>query len=111
MREGRDERVVIKKFFRQLKKGEDIDFDLLADKVDIVRKDTSCSLVYIGRELGLVSKLATDQSAAQKKLDDYKKFLQENNKEFTNHRIISLDKPFSVGENIYNVLLNIYFFQ
>ncbi|GAB4028868.1 MAG: hypothetical protein Fur0012_02280 [Elusimicrobiota bacterium] len=96
---------------RQLKKGEDIDFDLLADKVDIVRKDASFSLVYIGKELGFVSKLAADESSAMKKLEDYKKFLQDNKKEFINSKVLPLEEPFTVGDNTYKFLLKIYFFQ
>lgn len=96
---------------RQLKNGEDIDFDLLSDKVDIVRKDYSFSLVYIGKELGFVSKLAYDNNEAMKKLDQYKKFLKESNKEFINYRLVSMDKPLNIGENTYNLLLKIYFFQ
>lgn len=96
---------------RQLKKGEDIDFDLLSDKVDIVRKDSTFSLVYIGKELGFVSKLAYDKADALKKMEQYKKFLQENKKEFINYKVVSLDEPFNFGENTYNLLLKIYFFQ
>lgn len=96
---------------RQLKKGEDIDFDLLAEKVDIVRKDASFSLVYIGKELGFVSKLAADEASAMKKLEDYKKFLQDNKKEFINSRVLPLEEPFTVGDNTYKFLLKIYFFQ
>ena len=96
---------------RQLKKGEDIDFELLENSVIIVKKDSSFSLVYIGRELGFVSKLARDLDSANDKLANYKKFLIENNKEFVEGKIIKLKEPLTVGENVYNYLLNIYFFQ
>ncbi|MEW5950706.1 MAG: hypothetical protein AB1637_02295 [Elusimicrobiota bacterium] len=99
------------KILRQLKKGEDIDFELLADKVDFVKKDSSFSLVYIGKELGFVSKLATDETAALKKIEEYKKFLSENKKEFIASKIKLMDEPFVSGENTFNYLVNIYFFQ
>lgn len=96
---------------RQLKKGEDIDFDLLENVVKIIKKDSSFSMLYIGKELGFVSKLAEDENKAVKSLDEYKKFLKENNKEFINYRIKKLDKPLSDGNITFNFLLNIYFFQ
>jgi len=96
---------------RQLKKGEDIDFELLENSVKIIKKDTSFSMLYIGKELGFVSKLASDENAAKAKLDEYKKFLKENNKEFINYKIKPLDKPFTSGDTTFNFLLNIYFFQ
>jgi len=96
---------------RQLKKGEDIDFELLENSVIIVKKDSSFSLVYIGRELGFVSKLARDLDSANDKLANYKKFLVENNKEFIESKIIKLKEPLTVGDDVYNYLLNIYFFQ
>ncbi len=96
---------------RQLKKGEDIDFELLENSVKIIKKDSSFSMLYIGKELGFVSKLAVDENSAIKKLEDYKQFLKENKKEFINYKIKKLDKPFTSGESTFNFLLNIYFFQ
>jgi len=96
---------------RQLKKGEDIDFELLENSVKIIKKDSSFSMLYIGKELGFVSKLAVDENSAIKKLEDYKQFLKENKKEFINYNIKKLDKPFTSGEATFNFLLNIYFFQ
>lgn len=96
---------------RQLKKGEDIDFELLENSVKIIKKDSSFSMLYIGKELGFVSKLAVDENSAIKKLEDYKQFLKENKKEFINYKIKKLDKPFTSGEATFNFLLNIYFFQ
>jgi len=96
---------------RLLKKGEDIDFDLLENIVTIVRKDTSFSMLYLGKEIGFVSKLAIDEEDANKKLNDYKKFLKENRKDFINYRIKRLSKPFNLETTTYNFLLNIYFFQ
>lgn len=96
---------------RQLKKGEDIDFELLENSVKIIKKDSTFSMLYIGKELGFVSKLAVDENSAAKKLEDYKQFLKENKKEFINYKIKKLDKPFTSGESTFNFLLNIYFFQ
>ncbi|MEF3280368.1 MAG: hypothetical protein K6357_05315 [Elusimicrobiota bacterium] len=96
---------------RLLKKGEDIDFDLLENSVKIIRKDTSFSMLYIGKELGFVSKLATDEANAISKLNEYKKFLNDNNKQFINHKIKPLNEPFTSGDTTFKFLLNIYFFQ
>lgn len=96
---------------RQLKNGEDIDFELLENAVKIVRKDAPFSLVYIGKELGFVSKLATDMDAVNKKVEEYKKFLKENKKELINYKIIKLEKPIVSFDLIFNYLINFYFFQ
>lgn len=100
------------KQMRILKKGEDIDYDLLESAgVNIVRRDNSFTMLYIGRELGFKSKLAADEASAAKKLEDYKKFLAENDKEFIGSRTHKLAEPFTVGETTYNYLLNMYFYQ
>lgn len=96
---------------RILKKGEDIDYDLVENSVKVIRKDSSFSMLYIGNELGFVSKLAVDDASAKQKLDEYKKFLKDNNKDFINYRIKPLDEPFTSGNVTYKLLLNIYFFQ
>ncbi|MBI4350169.1 MAG: hypothetical protein HY550_01915 [Elusimicrobia bacterium] len=96
---------------RQLKNGEDIDFDLLANAVTLVRKDASFSMVYIGKLLGFKSKLATDTAAAAAGLEKYKTFLAENNKEFIASRTIKMNEPFTSGDHTFNYVLNMYFFQ
>ncbi|OGR44831.1 MAG: hypothetical protein A2X35_05925 [Elusimicrobia bacterium GWA2_61_42] len=96
---------------RQLKNGEDIDFDLLAGAVTLVEKDASFSMVYIGKLLGSKSKLAADEAGIAAKLADYKKFLAENKKEFIAAKTVKLDEPFTIGEHTYKYFVNIYFFQ
>ncbi len=96
---------------RQLKNGDDIDADLLANAVTIVKQDAPFSLVYIGKELGFKTKLAADEAGINAKLADYKKFLAENKKEFIASKIYKMDKPFVVGETTYNYYVNMYFFQ
>ena len=96
---------------RQLKNGDDIDFDLLANSVTLVKKDASFSMVYIGKLLGFKSKLAVSEAAAAVSLADYQKFLVENQKEFIASRTLKLDEPFTVGDNTFNYALNMYFFQ
>ncbi len=96
---------------RQLKNGDDIDFDLLANAVTLVKKDASFSMVYIGRLLGFKSKLAVSEAAASVKVEEYKKFLAENKKEFIASKTLKLDEPFVVGADTYNYALNMYFFQ
>lgn len=100
------------KQMRILKKGEDIDYDLLEDAgVNIIRRDNSFTMLYIGKELGFKSKVATDEASAEQKLEDYKKFLAEHDKEFLGSRTHKLTEPFTVGETTYNYLLNMYFYQ
>ncbi|KAF0126854.1 MAG: hypothetical protein FD189_827 [Elusimicrobia bacterium] len=100
------------KQMRILKKGEDIDYDLLETAgVNIIRRDNSFTMLYIGKELGFKSKVATDEAAAAQKLEEYRKFLVENDKEFLGSRTHKLTEPFTVGETTYNYLLNMYFYQ
>ncbi|MDT8287538.1 MAG: hypothetical protein RQ748_10535, partial [Elusimicrobiales bacterium] len=64
------------KQMRILRKGEDIDYDLLENAgVNIIRRDNSFTMLYVGKLLGFKSKVATDEASAAQKLEDYKKFL------------------------------------
>ena len=96
---------------RQMKHGDDIDFDLLKDRVTVVENDASFSLVYIGKLLGYKGKLAADEAGCQAKLEEYKKFLAENKKEFIGARVQPLEEPFTVGDHTYKYHVGIYFFQ
>jgi ASC-1-like (ASCH) protein len=96
---------------RQLMNGDDIDFDLLANSVKIVKQDASFSMVYIGKELGFVTKLGADEAALNAKLADYKKFLLDNQKEFIASRTFKLDQPLDAGTVTFNYAANVYFFQ
>lgn len=97
---------------RQLKNGEDIDFDIIENSVRFVKKDTPFSLVYIGKELGFKTKAAATEESARLQLEEYRKFLDENNKEFIGSRIIKLETPYYVSDSlVINYIVNIYFFQ
>lgn len=97
---------------RQLKNGNDIDFDLLEKSVNLVEKDSSFSLVYIGKLLGFKTKVAADEAGIGVKIADYRKFLAENKKEFIASRTFKLEKPIEYGDNqAFNYAANIYFFQ
>lgn len=96
---------------RQLKNGDDIDFDLLTGAVTLVKKDASFSMIYIGKLLGFKTKLAADEAGIAVKLADYKKFLTENKKEFIASKTYKLDPPIAYSDVKLNYLVNIYFFQ
>ncbi len=96
---------------RQLKNGDDIDFDLLTGAVTLVKQDASFSMVYIGKLLGFKSKLAADEAGIAVKLADYKKFLTENKKEFIASKTYKLDAPISYTGGSFGYVVNIYFFQ
>lgn len=109
---GQDENQDREIQLRQLKNGEDIDFDVLKEAgIKIVREDTSFSAVYIGRLVGFKSKIAADEAGVMKKLEDYKKFLSEQKKELIGYRVHKITEPFTVGETTYNYQVNIYFYQ
>lgn len=96
---------------RQLKIGDDLDFDILANAgLQFVKKDTAFSVAYIGKALGFKSFISSSEEALQTKLENYKKFLKERNKEFIAARIIKID-PYPVGNITYNYSVNIYFYQ
>ncbi len=93
---------------RLLKKGNDIDYDIMEKAgVNIIRKDRTFSMVYIGKELGFVTRFAKSDEAIVKKVEDYKEFLKENDKEFIGSKIIELDEP--VYE--YTHAVKLYFYQ
>lgn len=96
---------------RQLKNGDDIDFDLLANAVTIVKKDASFSMVYIGKLLGFKSKVSADEAGINLKLAEYKKFLAENKLEFITSKTGKIEPALVVGEHTYRYYVNMYFFQ
>jgi len=96
---------------RQLKNGDDIDFDLLTNAVTLVKKDAEFSMVYIGKLVGFKTKLAADEAGIAVKLADYKKFLAENKKEFIAAKTYKLEQPIEITGGKLNYLVNIYFFQ
>jgi len=96
---------------RQLKNGDDIDFDLLNGPVKLVKKDASFSMVYIGKLVGFKTKLAADEAGIAVKLADYKKFLLENKKEFIASKTYKLETPIEFTGTKLNYFVNMYFFQ
>ncbi len=97
---------------RQLKNGDDIDFDLLANSVTLVKNDSSFSMVYIGRLVGFKTLLSKDEAGIAAKLADYRKFLSDNQKVFIASRTFKLDQPVDLGgDGTLNYAVNVYFFQ
>jgi len=96
---------------RQLMTDYELDFDLLTNSVQIVKKDAAFSLVYIGKELGFKTKWSATEDGIKTKLEDYKKFLKENNKELIASKIIKLEKPEVIGDITINYGVKMYFFQ
>ena len=96
---------------RQMKNGTDIHFELLDGKVNIIKKDSAFSMVYIGRKLAFKGLLGSDEADIAAKLAGYKKFLADNNKEFITSRTFKLNAPDTIAGQTYNYALNIYFFQ
>lgn len=109
---GQDENKDHEIQLRQLKNGEDIDFDVLKEAgVQVVREDRTFSAVYIGKLIGFKSKIAADEAGAMKKLEDYKKFLADEKKEFLGYRLHKITEPFTIGDTTYKYQVNIYFYQ
>lgn len=93
---------------RVLKPGDDIDFDLLAAKgIDILQKPESWMMVYLGRELGWVQRVAKTPEEAQKKLTDRVALLTGMGKVMIDARVSPLTPPF----DDYRFLVSIYFYQ
>jgi hypothetical protein len=68
-------------------------------------------MVYIGKLLGYKAKLAADEAGIQAKLEEYKKYLAENKKEFIGSITEQLDEPFTIGDHTYKYAVGMYFFQ
>ncbi len=97
---------------RHLMKGEDIDYDIIENAgIRIVKKDTSYSMVYIGKEIGFVSKISATMEGINKRIEDYKKFLAEYDKELLGYRVHELDEPITIVDTTYKYLVNFYFYQ
>lgn len=96
---------------RQLKPGDDLDFAIISKAVTLVRKDSSFSAVYIGKLLGYKGKIAKSEASALEKLENYKKFLAENDKEFIDSVMEELEEPFVILDDTYTHYVGIYFFQ
>ncbi len=93
---------------RHLMKGNDIDYDIIEKAgINIVRKDRTFSMVYIGRELGFVTRFGKGLAGIEKKIENYKKFLIEHNKEFIGSRIVKLEEPLYE----YTHAVKLYFYQ
>ncbi|HNW43657.1 MAG TPA: hypothetical protein PKI19_04080 [Elusimicrobiales bacterium] len=99
------------KQLRIFKPGEDIDYELLQNAgVNIVRKDNSYTMAYVGNAIGSKGKLAVDEATAAQKLEEYKKLLAGQKMEFIGARIQKLDAPFTVGAVTYNYCFTAYFY-
>jgi hypothetical protein len=96
---------------RHLMNGEDIDFDVIENSVQFVKKDAPYSLVYIGKELGFKTKWSATEEGVKTKLEEYKKYLKANNKDFIGSKIVKIDPPYVSGSTTINYIVNMYFFQ
>jgi hypothetical protein len=92
---------------RVLRPGEDIDFDVFEKLpgVKIVQKPETWMMVYIGPELGFVSRIGHDRAEIEKKVKDRVDYLVGVGKVMIDTRI----KPIDEGE--WKFLGNIYFYQ
>ncbi len=96
---------------RQLMNGDGIDFDIVANAVQIVKKEASFSMVYVGKKLGFMSRSSSTEEGIKIKIEEYKKILKEHNMEFIGSKIVKVDPPdVSFGITI-NYIADIYFFQ
>ena len=92
---------------RLLGRGEDIDFDLLENAgVRVVQKPNSWMLVYIGPELGFVSRIGHTREETEKKMKDRMEYLTGLGKVMIGTRIHEIS-----GDAEWKFLGNIYFYQ
>jgi len=91
---------------RVLDRGEDLDFDVFEKAgIRIVQKPEPWMMVYIGPELGFVSRIATTREEIEKKVKDRVDYLVGLGKVMIDTRIKDIDE----GE--WKFLGNIYFYQ
>jgi len=103
--ENRDRELQI----RILKRGTDIDWDIVEGVVNIVQKPKTWMMVYIGREIGQVSLIAKTQEEIMKKLAARKKFLVENGNSMIGSRIGTFERDDQYEDYRYYSVL--YFFR
>ena len=94
---------------RYLSDTNNIDFDIVANAVQIVKKDTPSSMAYIGKELGFTTRWSATEEGVNARLEEAKKSLE--GKEFIGSRIIKLDTPYVSEDITVNYVANIYFFK
>jgi len=93
---------------RVLKPGDDIDFDILQKAgVDIIQKPETWMMVYIGKKVGFVSRIAKTQEEAEKKLKERVELLTGMGKVMIGSRIALMSEPYED----YKYFVNIYFYQ
>ncbi len=94
---------------RILKRGTDIDWDIVEGVVNIIQKPKTWMMVYIGREIGQVSLIAKTQDDIVKKLAARKKWLIENGNTMIGSRIGTFEREDQYEEYRYYSVL--YFFR
>ncbi|MFA5140225.1 MAG: hypothetical protein WC728_13420 [Elusimicrobiota bacterium] len=95
---------------RILNRGEDIDFDVFEKEgTNILQKPNTWMMVYLGPELGFVTRIGKDRADIEKKIKDRVDYLVGVGKKMIDTRIHEL-KPEDQWED-YKFLGNIYFYQ
>jgi len=93
---------------RLLKAGDEIDFDILAQAgVDIIQKPDAWLMVYIGKQVGFLSRIARTQEEAERKLKERAQELSGMGKAVIGSRVGVLSEPYED----YKYFVNIYFYQ
>ena len=94
---------------RILDRGEDLDMDILAKaRVAVLQKPEPWILVYVGPELGMVSRCAETKELVEKKLQDKVAYLTGLGKEMIGSRVFAMDP---VPEAYCKYQYNLYFYQ
>ncbi|MFH1724013.1 MAG: hypothetical protein ABII00_05250 [Elusimicrobiota bacterium] len=94
---------------RVLRPGGDIHFDVLEDAgVAIIQKPETWMMVYIGREIGMVTRYAGTMERAQERLAERTEFLVSRGKGMIGSKVSELSGG-AAGESLYAVTL--YFYQ
>jgi len=96
---------------RQLTNADGIDFELLDNAVTTVKRDGPYSFLYIGKLVGLKSKICADEAAVAAKVSAYREFLNAENKEYIGHKAYKLEVPPVVEGARFDWSVDIYFFQ
>jgi hypothetical protein len=106
---GKDENEDHEKQVRILNRGDDIDFDILEGAgIRFLQKPETWMGVYVGPELGFVSRIAKTLESIQEKLKDRVEWLVGQGKVMIGTRIGEI--PADVSEE-YRYYVNIYFYQ
>ena len=86
------------------------DFDVVKNRLNIIRVDRNIQVFHIGSRMNCKWKIGKNEKDMSEKIAAYKEYLKENGYEFVGHKTHEMEAPADFGGEKYTLLANIYFF-